>query len=64
MFINKLRLKQSLGLRVLVTNILFVILGLLIALFGFAKSHYAENYDEEIKPRENTSQPDSLSGTL
>ena len=38
---------------------LFVVLGLLIALFGFAKSHYAENYDEEIKPSESIIKTDS-----
>ncbi len=30
-------------------NIIFVILGLLIALFGFAKSHYASGYEKEYK---------------
>jgi len=30
-------------------NIIFVVLGLLIALFGFAKSHYAAGYEKEYK---------------
>lgn len=30
-------------------NIIFVIFGLLIALFGFAKSHYASGYEKEYK---------------
>lgn len=37
------------GLPQSIKNILFVVLGLLIALFSFARSHYAAGYEAEVE---------------